>query len=291
MQIDSLESFLISHIKNGSLSTENSILLDIGAYRGDFTQFMLSESHIQNAFLFEPNLDNYTVLETTFQKNNKIKLINQAVGNTRSTLTFYCNNDLATGSILQYNDTDDQNNPSTKKCSSVEQITIDDYLENTHSSERISFIKIDTQGYDLNVLKGAVNTIQKHQPWLIVELIYIPLYHNQASPASIMTWANEQNYSLAGLFNVHNSADGWLAFADGVFIPTHKTQGFKAPYSMNASITHLNDEIAMLRNACEERLALINRLHNESKLLRTVSEERLELINKLHNNKKTQKLT
>lgn len=33
----------------------------------------------------------------------------------------------------------------------------------------VVFIKIDVQGYELNVIKGAENTIRKHRPYLFVE--------------------------------------------------------------------------------------------------------------------------
>ena len=33
-----------------------------------------------------------------------------------------------------------------------------------------SIIKIDVEGHELNVLKGAVNTIKKHKPMILIEI-------------------------------------------------------------------------------------------------------------------------
>lgn len=36
--------------------------------------------------------------------------------------------------------------------------------------QQIDFIKIDVEGFELNVLKGCVETIKKHAPLLLIEL-------------------------------------------------------------------------------------------------------------------------
>jgi hypothetical protein len=46
----------------------------------------------------------------------------------------------------------------------VTQLTLDSFAFND-----VVFIKIDVQGYELNVIKGAEKTIEKHRPYLFVE--------------------------------------------------------------------------------------------------------------------------
>lgn len=49
--------------------------------------------------------------------------------------------------------------------SQVETVTID----SLDITDKVSFIKVDCQGYDLKVMKGAKNTIQKHKPVVVFE--------------------------------------------------------------------------------------------------------------------------
>lgn len=49
--------------------------------------------------------------------------------------------------------------------SQVETVTID----SLDITDTVSFIKVDCQGYDLKVMKGARNTIQKHKPVVVFE--------------------------------------------------------------------------------------------------------------------------
>lgn len=262
MQMDSLETYITKHVQSKKLLTDNTMMLDIGAYHGDFTRFMLSESQIQKAILFEPNPENYEYLTNAFIDNKNISIINQAVGDEDKMLAFYCNNDLATGSVLQYDNHDAAS--SSVRCQNVKQVRVDDFVSGLAGNPRISFIKIDTQGYDLSVMKGAVNTIKHHQPWLVVELIFVPLYQQQAKPATIIGWLSDQGYELGGMYNMHHTTDGWLAFADAIFIPANISSEFETPYSVVPSVKQMQEEIDMLRAVCAERLDLINKLHNDA---------------------------
>lgn len=48
----------------------------------------------------------------------------------------------------------------------------------SYKFDKLKFIKIDTQGYELFILKGAVETIQKHRPFIILEIeeVYLKLW-------------------------------------------------------------------------------------------------------------------
>ena len=52
----------------------------------------------------------------------------------------------------------------------VETIRLDDYfVENPTPSLPVSFIKIDVEGHELEVFKGAEDTILKHTPTFLFE--------------------------------------------------------------------------------------------------------------------------
>lgn len=54
--------------------------------------------------------------------------------------------------------------------------TIDNLMETQPVSRQrpVQFIKIDTDGYEPKVLRGAVRTIQTHRPSILIELGYLP---------------------------------------------------------------------------------------------------------------------
>jgi FkbM family methyltransferase len=71
-----------------SLSTtydidDSSIVFDIGAYRGDWSDIIFNKYHC-NIYCFEPITEFYKAICSRFATNNKIKIFNYAVGgNTR----------------------------------------------------------------------------------------------------------------------------------------------------------------------------------------------------------------
>jgi hypothetical protein len=53
---------------------------------------------------------------------------------------------------------------------SIETIPLDDFVEENRLP-RISFMKIDVEGYELHVLRGAKQVLTKHKPILMVEFV------------------------------------------------------------------------------------------------------------------------
>jgi FkbM family methyltransferase len=268
-----LEDWLRLMVEKHAEDMRGKLLIDVGAYHGEFSSKILLCNVLKRGLLFEPNPNNISYLERHFSGDERFTIEKVALGDQIGAVTFYCNDNLATGSVLRYCPRNRETEGEADKFA-VEQTTLDDYLGRMNDQYRVGLIKIDTQGYDLNVLRGARLTIEKSRPWLIVELIFVALYENQANPVAIYDWLCERGYRLAAIFNEHYSEDKWLAFADAVFVPDEIAVNGGGPYHMKPDWTSLKIEVDMLRAVCAERLELINSLHEEAG-------KRLEIIKQL----------
>ena len=73
--------------------------------------------------------------------------------------------------------------------------TLDAYFEN--SDKTIDFLKIDTQGTELSILKGAKNLLEQKRINIIkLEVTTIPVYKNQVLFSEIDTFLRKLNYTL-----------------------------------------------------------------------------------------------
>ena len=269
----SLEDWLKFQLGRCTKDARGRLLIDVGAYHGEFARKILPCQGLKKALLFEPNPRNILFLEKCFSGDERFSIEKLALGDQIGDVTFYCDKNLSTGSILRYFPRDPGGENKVGKFA-VNQVTLDDYLGKINYHDGVGLIKVDTQGYDLNVLRGAEYTIQKSQPWIVVELIFLPLYENQANPIAIYEWLNERGYRLTGIFNEHHSENKLLAFADAVFAPAEVPAGHGELYHLKPDWISLKTEVDMLRTVCSERLELINALHEEAG-------KRLEIIQRL----------
>lgn len=253
--------------------TNDLSIIDVGAYHGDFTQTLLATKKVTSARLFEPNVDHYTYLKNKFLMDKNIFLYPYALGNQIGSQNFNCSQDGATGSLLQYHQKyHHELIEKTVKSFPVEVTRLDDFYAERFPNDKIGLIKIDTQGFDLEVLKGAEKLIREHKPWLVIELNFLPFYNSQAPINSVFDWLANCGYTLGGFFNDHYSNDQWLAFADGVFVPESTIGNVLEPFSPRIFSEELIEKNKYLQSVCDERLKLINELHNEA-------ESRLNIIN------------
>ncbi len=264
IQTEVLEEWLSALLPDA----HKSCLLDIGAYRGDFSKFALDSGLAKAGHLFEPNPLNHPPLESLCACRPQLTLHKIALGSESGPCDFHCSGDAATGSVLPYL----ASSASPISTVRVPCQTLDMWWDE-HGQPGIGWIKIDTQGHDLDVLKGGGRLLAKSRPWIVTELIFAPLYVGQSQPSDLLGWAGAAGYDLAGLFNEHWSERGIIAFADAVLIPRESTPPHSDVFTTRPDSQSLNREIAELRRVCEERLALINYLHEEAaKRLRIIEE-------------------
>lgn len=150
-------------------------ILDIGANIGYTASIFASAIDSgSKVFAFEPDRLTYSVLHDVVQRKGlveTVETINAAVGNFDGEIKFWHNNKhpadhrVATEQFREHS-------PADAVYSTIPLTSIDTFVAN-RGLQKISFIKIDVQGYELAVCEGMENTLGSF-PNLCVCLEYCP---------------------------------------------------------------------------------------------------------------------
>ncbi len=146
----------------------NSIVLDVGSNYGQLSILYSQLNKNVEVHSFEADPYIYKILKKNILINNaKVNGYNYIVGDQNNT-QFILEEKLSEKNYFTYGSKKInivKNFSIGKKVKSVKSIKIDDLKFN----KKISFMKIDTQGYDLKVLIGSEKTIKNHKMPIIFE--------------------------------------------------------------------------------------------------------------------------
>lgn len=134
----------------------NPIIFDVGANRGHYIDLVIKKWGNKNPGLhaFEPDSSCYEILKRKYGSYNNIVVNNCALGNESGKATLFAEQNGAVNATLVASDLD------TGMTTEVDVQTIDEYCW-INSITAIDFLKIDTEGFEINVLKGAKEMIRK----------------------------------------------------------------------------------------------------------------------------------
>ncbi|MCL5733622.1 MAG: FkbM family methyltransferase [Patescibacteria group bacterium] len=155
--------------------SERSVVIDAGGNIGTFSVFAANLSPNGYVYAFEPVKKTFELLKKNTHHYHQIKCINAGLGENRSVKKIFINNKSTGGSVFEdspfYTGTSDAGQGG--RFEEAEIMTLD-YFVYENKISQVDFIKIDTEGYEANVLRGAKETIQKFRP-----VIAMSAYHNQ----------------------------------------------------------------------------------------------------------------
>jgi hypothetical protein len=107
--------------------------------------------------------------------------------------------------------------PNTYKDRS--ELVFEDTLESALGPHEIfepSLLKIDVQGYELEVLKGSLLSLSKFT-YVYCECSYLPLYEGQPLASDIVKFMMEQGFELDGVYNTCHTKQGDAIQSDFLF--------------------------------------------------------------------------
>lgn len=144
------------------LSERDPLVIDVGANQGKFST--LIKKIVPNSILiaFEPHPRTYKRL-VEISKKNHFKAVNKGLSDSEGKLKFYDykNNDGSTHASL-YKNVIEKLHSEQSVCHIVKVTTLDGHMSKSKlDSKKISLLKIDTEGHEYAVLKGAQNLIKK----------------------------------------------------------------------------------------------------------------------------------
>ncbi len=199
---------------------ENQIIFDVGAFDGRSIERYKKAFPKSTIFSFEPTPGIYAGLEKKYAGRNDVKLSNSALSSDIGEASFHVNNSLLTNSLLESAKNVDKgaNIYNTNEKIIVPTNTIDNYCH-VEKIEKINILKIDVQGADLMVLKGAEKALEGRKIDLIfIEVEFVELYEKQPLFHDISAYLHLKGYHLYSLYNMSISSKGQLIYGDAVFI-------------------------------------------------------------------------
>lgn len=209
-----------------------SLIVEVGAADFEWDKSPITDlvnAKLVNLLGFEPDHRSFAKLEQ--QKQNNVKYINSAVGDGSSHILNLCNG-AHMSSILKPDNfiLEDFMGYSTAKV--VETVSVDTVrLDDVEEAKSARMLKIDTQGFELSILKNA-EVLLSNLMAIHFEASFLTMYVDQPSLFTIGSWLEERGFSLLN-FNKFNylsvKTEGFksaefgrsqLLEVDAVFIPS-----------------------------------------------------------------------
>lgn len=194
------------------VSSENPIVFDVGANKGQSIERVCRTWRDAKIYAFEPNPGLAAGLKL---KHTSCKVIVEAValGSVPGRLDFSIldNDELSSCLILEQCQSNPFANTRLKERISVPVRTLDMYADENRITQ-IDLLKIDTQGFDLEVLRGAAESLNLRRiESVLVEVNFVPLYHHQGTFGEIERFLAEKGYGLLALYEVvrHQTCISW----------------------------------------------------------------------------------
>jgi len=155
--------------------SQNEIFVDVGAAKGetllDFIKMV--NGRYKYIYAFEPDESSYLEIEKLIEKNkiNDISVYKSGLSNTEGVIRFF--------------DRSYQSTVCNKGNKEIKIITLDKLL----LDKKVSFIKMDIEGSELNAIKGAEKIIKMYHPNLAIciyhrmqDIYEIPMYIKELVP-------------------------------------------------------------------------------------------------------------
>lgn len=159
------EKFVIDNLLPKKITTGKPVLFDVGGNIGEYTIYLKNIFPEANIFTFEPNPKAFAVMKEKLAEFSNVTCENIGLGSTVGSEKMFSYSKLensafgtlsraALSDLYKMNDQIEEINFSIN--------TIDNYCAQRNIS-RIDFLKIDTEGQELNVLKGAEQMIKNNK--------------------------------------------------------------------------------------------------------------------------------
>lgn len=176
----------------------NMTFVDIGANQGEYTIFAAKRLVQGKVISFEPLSISYEHLKENIELNqfNNVITYNFALSDTKGYADIYTSDDLEIHS--SFNEGLSSLYRSNYRNNLLEKVQVEvfDSVWKNYQDLDLNIIKIDVEGSELPVLKGAINTLKKYKPLIILEINEETFHEAGYTKEELITFLEKLNYQF-----------------------------------------------------------------------------------------------
>ena len=205
-----------------------STVIDIGGHAGRHTDIFVNQIGCSRVLVFEPLPYQFELLRERYRDQSQVEVFDCALGEETGTSDFVFNANSPEESGLRervYNDPDNRKVETLR----VPRATLDDWMSKLN---RVDYVKIDTEGGEVDIIRGGRELIRRYRPILSIEYgasSYRVYGHTQDTLFDLMA---ELDYGLFDLFgHALATREEWRACSDNYYwdfsgVPTEASTSF-----------------------------------------------------------------
>lgn len=194
-------------------------IFDVGANAGQFTTEIRNQGFTGDIISFEPLSSAFTLLKKRSEADKKWIVKNSAIGDTDGTITIHVAKNSFSSSIREMLPAhlDSAAESVYINEEQVEIRKIDSLFHEYYKEGDNILLKIDTQGYERNVLDGAEKSL-KNIKGISLEMSLIPLYEGEMLFWEMVPHLQQRGFKLYTLESEFtNPKTGQLLQVNGIF--------------------------------------------------------------------------
>jgi FkbM family methyltransferase len=217
---------VLALFKGAAAGTEHRLVLqglsfdfiaDVGANRGQFTLIARKVFPLAKIHSFEPLAESVLIFKRIFDRDPNVTLHICAIGREKTTATIHVTKDDDSSSLLPITKLQSGMFPGAteKETRQVTVLPLKQALGST-SIPPASLLKIDVQGFELEVLIGCEDILNRFSH-LYIECSFIELYEGQALAHQIIAWLEQRDFILHSVHNMYYQKNGMALQGDFLF--------------------------------------------------------------------------
>lgn len=183
------------------------LIIDVGGHHGEYARLLRREAHYDGDLVsFEPAESSFSILSRTSSRDARWRVERLALGEQAGTATLQHYHHSMLHSLSKPSDFGSTEwNLAPHGTEEVEVARLDT-IELGLERYSAPMLKIDTQGFDIQVLRGASEIVSRLVA-IQLELSVLPLYESSPDCAAVLEELNRLGFSISGLFPVAHDAD------------------------------------------------------------------------------------
>jgi FkbM family methyltransferase len=209
-----------SHLKNILQQSQFDVVLDVGANKGQFAHAVRKAGFAGQILSFEPVASTFATLQQQSQSDSMWKVFQLALGEVKEQKKINVFDASDFSSLLKPSEfgkeTFDQ--LKTMREELIEINTLDNFLlENGLSQYKKILLKMDTQGFDLSVFRGAKETLGCICA-IVSEVSFAPIYDGMPNYHAALSEYESHGFAITGLFPVTRKSNQAIIEMDCVMV-------------------------------------------------------------------------